>query len=104
MRDLSQTKETKGCFDNKVIWIISRANDVPYEEPHLFDISLSESEKHNKDKILRDFHGHTLDVISSNFLHNVVFNSLACGLPLMSEADLGIEKLKLKKIKIVHPE
>jgi hypothetical protein len=46
---------------------------------------------------------HWEDMISYHYVNNRVFDALACGLPLLSEPNPGIDLLKFDGIKVVKP-
>ncbi len=50
---------------------------------------------------LNDHHD---DMISYRYVNNRVFDALACGLPIMSEPNPGMDILNFEGIKAVHPE
>ncbi len=47
---------------------------------------------------------HWDDMISYKYVNNRVFDALACGLPILSEPNPGMDLLNLKGIKAVHSE
>lgn len=47
---------------------------------------------------------HWKDMVSHNYVNNRVFDALACGLPLLTEPNSGLDELNLKGIKVIDPE
>lgn len=47
---------------------------------------------------------HWADMITFNYVNNRLFDALACGLPLLTEPNPGMEHLNLGGIKVIHPE
>jgi spore maturation protein CgeB len=47
---------------------------------------------------------HWADMITFNYVNNRLFDALACGLPLLTEPNAGMDHLNLGGIKIIHPE
>jgi len=47
---------------------------------------------------------HWADMISFNYVNNRLFDALACGLPLLTEPNAGMDQLNLGGIKVIHPE
>jgi len=47
---------------------------------------------------------HWKDMVSYNYVNNRVFDALACGLPLLTEPNAGLDQLNLNGIKVIDQE